>query len=132
MGDWRNTLLAARQASDRMVSGISLDQINRVYLLQANILLENINNIGNTQQKLTLLRESESNLYQAIANMGIARDPLYIARIEDRKGNILEEWIPEDQGRTICTPENAGLMIEMLKGVVNEGTAAGLRMNYRI
>lgn len=71
-------------------------------------------------------------LYQAIANMGVAVDPRFIVRIEDRKGNVLEEWIPEEKGKAICRSENAGLMIEMLKGVVNEGTAAGLRMKYRM
>jgi penicillin-binding protein 1A len=32
----------------------------------------------------------------------------------------------------ICTPENAELMIAMLRGVVNDGTAVGLRKNYHI
>ncbi len=67
LGDWQNTLLAARQASDRIVSGISLDQVNRVNLVQANIVLENINKIRKDEQKLTLLRELESDLYQAVA-----------------------------------------------------------------
>lgn len=71
-------------------------------------------------------------VYQAIANMGTAREPLYISRIEDRFGNTLEERIREVEGRVICRPENAGLLIEMLRGVVNDGTAAGLRMKYRI
>lgn len=70
--------------------------------------------------------------YQAIANMGVAREPVYISRIEDRDGNVLEEIIPGDEGSAICSPENAGLMIEMLKGVVDDGTAAALRMKYRI
>lgn len=67
LGDWQNSLLAARQASDRIVSGISLDQVNRVNLVQANIVLENINKIKKDEQKLTLLRELESDLYQAVA-----------------------------------------------------------------
>ena len=69
--------------------------------------------------------------YQAIANLGIAKEPVYIRRIEDRNGKVLEERVPEDDGMSICSPENAGLMIEMLKGVVNDGTGAGLRMKYR-
>ncbi len=71
-------------------------------------------------------------VYQAIANMGIAKEPVYISRIEDRNGKVLEERIPEAEGRAICTPENAEIMIEMLRGVVNEGTAVGLRKNYGI
>ena len=72
------------------------------------------------------------NVYQAIANMGVSKEPVYIRRIEDRNGKVLEERIPADEGTSICQAENAELMIEMLRGVVNEGTAAGLRKNYGI
>lgn len=70
--------------------------------------------------------------YQAIANMGIAKEPLYIKRIEDRNGKVLEERIPDAEVSPICRPENAEVMIQMLRGVVNDGTAAGLRMKYGI
>jgi penicillin-binding protein 1A len=70
--------------------------------------------------------------YQAIANRGIAREPRYIARIEDRNGNILEEREPDEEGLPICNRENADLMIEMLRSVVNGGTASGLRNYYGI
>lgn len=69
-------------------------------------------------------------VYQAIANRGVIREPVYLQRIEDRNGKLLEERIPEVEGKPICTSENAELMIEMLRGVVNEGTAKGLRLNY--
>ena len=72
-------------------------------------------------------------VYQAIANRGIAKKPLYISRIEDKEGNILfESSLPADNGTMICTPENAELMIEMLRGVVERGTAASLRRGYDI
>jgi len=64
--------------------------------------------------------------------MGIRKKPVYIRRIEDRNGKVLEERIPDAEGTIICTPEHAELMIEMLRGVVNEGTAAGLRKNNGI
>jgi len=71
-------------------------------------------------------------VYQAIANRGIAKEPVYIERIEDRNGKILDEMDPAVEGTAICSPENAELMIEMLRSVVNDGTAAGLRTKYRI
>ena len=71
-------------------------------------------------------------VYQAIANQGIAKQPLYIIRIEDRNGKVLEGNNPDAEGISICNPENAELMVEMLRGVVNDGTAVGLRMKYRI
>jgi len=70
--------------------------------------------------------------YQAIANGGIAKEPVYLTRIEDRNGTVLYESEPASEGSSICTPENAELMIEMLRGVANEGTAAGLRTKYGI
>lgn len=71
-------------------------------------------------------------VYQAIANEGVAKEPLYITRIEDRNGKVLEENKSNAEGRAICSLENAELMVEMLRGVVNQGTAAGLRSGYRI
>jgi len=71
-------------------------------------------------------------VYQAIANRGEAKEPRYLKRIEDRAGKVLAEFSQATEGRSLCTPENAELMIEMLRGVVNIGTAAGLRSRYRI
>lgn len=71
-------------------------------------------------------------VYQAIANQGIAKNPLYISRIEDRNGELLEAFHPLTEEKVICSPENAALMVEMLRGVANDGTAAGLRMKYGV
>ncbi len=71
-------------------------------------------------------------VYQAIANRGIAREPACIKRIEDRNGKVLDTMGAAVEGTSICTPENAEMMIEMLRGVVNEGTASGLRTRYRM
>jgi penicillin-binding protein 1A len=71
-------------------------------------------------------------VYQAIANHGVAKEPIYIRRIENQNGLVLEEWIPDAEGTEICSPENAELMIEMLRGVVNDGTGASLRMKYNM
>lgn len=71
-------------------------------------------------------------VYQAIANQGKRVEPVYITRIEDRFGKVLyemEKTAPEIQ---ICSQENAELMTEMLKAVVNEGTASGLRSRYQL
>jgi penicillin-binding protein 1A len=69
-------------------------------------------------------------VYQAIANRGISKDPVYLKRIEDRNGKLLFEADPDPGGLSICEPENAEVMIEILKAVVNDGTAAALRNTY--
>jgi len=71
-------------------------------------------------------------VYQALANLGVAREPQYVRRIEDRNGLVLKETDYSMDGRAICSPENAEIMIEMLRGVVNVGTANALRSTYGI
>jgi len=71
-------------------------------------------------------------VYQGIANRGIALEPTYLARIEDRSGEILFENPTGETGEAISQPENAEVMIEMLRGVVNQGTASALRREFQI
>jgi penicillin-binding protein 1A len=68
--------------------------------------------------------------YGTFANGGERIEPFFIARIEDRKGNILEEFHPN--GRTAFSRRTAYLMMELLKGVVDApgGTATRLRYRY--
>lgn len=71
-------------------------------------------------------------VYQAIANRGVAKEPVYLQRIEDRNGKVLEQFNSTTDSTAISSPENAELLIEMLRGVVNDGTAAGLRTHFGI
>jgi penicillin-binding protein 1A len=71
--------------------------------------------------------------YQAVANHGLSREPVLITSIEDKEGNLLfREDNREDDGSRLCDPVNAEIMTEMLRGVVNRGTAASLRSQYGI
>jgi penicillin-binding protein 1A len=64
--------------------------------------------------------------YSTFANKGVYTEPFFISRIEDKNGNVLEEFIP----KTIeaMNEEDAYLMVHMLKGATEEkgGTALGL------
>lgn len=64
--------------------------------------------------------------YSTFANNGVYTEPFFIQRIEDKYGNVLQEFIP----KTIeaLDEETAYLMIHMLKGATEEkgGTALGL------
>lgn len=66
--------------------------------------------------------------YATFANMGVFVEPLTIIRIEDASGNVLEEFAPES--RTALDPSTAYLMVDMLKSVVDQGTATRLRSKY--
>ena len=68
--------------------------------------------------------------YSVFVNKGKVVKPIYLRRIEDKNGNIIYEkksHISEDE---VISEKNADLMTEMLKNVVNHGTAAGLRSTY--
>ncbi|MDR1631988.1 MAG: transglycosylase domain-containing protein [Dysgonamonadaceae bacterium] len=62
--------------------------------------------------------------YSAFANQGIRVEPLYVTRIEDISGNILDTFIPQTQ--EVITDDAAGKMLYMLRSVIDGGT--GLRV----
>jgi penicillin-binding protein 1A len=66
--------------------------------------------------------------YSAFVNKGIYTKPFFITRIEDKHGNVLQEFIP--QTREVLSEETAFLMVYMLMGGVEEpgGTSRGLSM----
>ncbi|MDR0733518.1 MAG: transglycosylase domain-containing protein [Dysgonamonadaceae bacterium] len=63
--------------------------------------------------------------YSAFANQGIRTEPLYVTRIEDRDGNVLDRFTP--QTREIITDDAAGKMLYMLKSVIDGGTGRRVR-----
>jgi penicillin-binding protein 1A len=65
-------------------------------------------------------------VYQAVANRGMAIKPDYLARIEDKNGKVLYENPAGGQATPVCHPENAEVMIEILREVVDHGTASAL------
>ncbi|OJW72118.1 MAG: transglycosylase [Candidatus Amoebophilus sp. 36-38] len=63
--------------------------------------------------------------YSTFMNKGIWIEPLYIIRIEDKHGRVLQEFIP--QKKEAINEETAWLMMYMLKGAIEEnGTFRGL------
>lgn len=68
--------------------------------------------------------------YTAFANKGIRVAPLFVTRIEDGKGNILAEFQP--QMNEVISEESAYRMLDMLQGVVDQGTGRRLRFKYDI
>ena len=64
--------------------------------------------------------------YTAFANGGFRVAPYFIQRIEDEKGNILEQAQPSQVAKNavqIIDPRNAYLMTTMMQDVVERGTA---------
>jgi penicillin-binding protein 1A len=61
--------------------------------------------------------------YTAFATLGTRAAPTAITRVEDQDGNVI--WQPEPTTVSVMTPDEAWLVVSMLKDVVRRGTAAG-------
>jgi len=68
--------------------------------------------------------------YATFADKGVWTEPIYITRIEDKNGNVLEERIPRKV--EAINEETAYLMLNLLKGVVEHGTGVRLRYKYKL
>ena len=64
--------------------------------------------------------------YSTFVNKGIWTEPMFIERIEDKEGNILQEFVPRQL--EALSEETSYVMLHMLKGTVEEqgGTARGI------
>lgn len=68
--------------------------------------------------------------YGALAHQGVLMSPIFITRIEDRDGNVLEEALP--RGKEVLSKETAYIVTHMLRSVMDNphGTAAGARSRH--
>ena len=61
------------------------------------------------------------------ADQGVFTEPIFITRIEDKYGNLLQEFKPKKQ--EAISEETAYLMLQLMQGVVTYGT--GIRLKYK-
>jgi penicillin-binding protein 1A len=64
--------------------------------------------------------------FGTIANEGLRMTPMLITKITDNEGNVLEEKLPE--AHDALRPETAATMANILRGVVERGTAQRARV----
>ena len=68
--------------------------------------------------------------YASIANGGVYREPIWVTRIEDGDGNVLAEFSAKSDD---ALPEDTAIeLIDMMRGVVNEGTGSAIRTSFGI
>ena len=68
--------------------------------------------------------------YTAFANSGMRTPPIYVTRITDNQGNVLDEFTAKpDQ---VFNEDTFYKMVSMLMSVVDSGTGARLRSSYNI
>jgi len=66
--------------------------------------------------------------YTAFANKGIRVEPVFVTKIEDANGNVIEKFAP--QMHEIFSETTAYKMIYMMRAVVDGGTGQRIRRNY--
>lgn len=64
--------------------------------------------------------------YSAFANNGLWIEPTFLLRIEDKNGNILEDFNHPNTDQ-VLSAEKAYMMFRMLENVVNGGTGSRIR-----
>ena len=65
-----------------------------------------------------------------LANQGVYIKPMFVTRIEDKNGNVIQRFTPEES--EAMSELTAYKMIELMKGVVQSGTGGRLRSYYGI
>jgi penicillin-binding protein 1A len=70
--------------------------------------------------------------YGTIANGGHYVEPLLIFRVTDRSGRVLEDFHPVREVETAMPRAQALALVDVMRGVVDEGTGAAIRSRYGI
>ncbi len=68
--------------------------------------------------------------FSTFANLGIYNEPIGILRIEDKNGLLIEEF--KSEMKFAISPQTAFLVTELMRGVVDYGTAAGIRRFFNL
>ncbi len=69
--------------------------------------------------------------YSTIANSGSYIEPILVTRIEDRKGKVLETFQAKapEQAMSVASAQT---LVDVMRGVIDQGTGAGIRSRYGI
>lgn len=68
--------------------------------------------------------------YATFSNNGVHTEPIFVTRIEDRNGNVINEFFA--QQNEVFDEATNYTMVELLRGVVQHGTGVRLRYKYKI
>lgn len=68
--------------------------------------------------------------YNTFPSRGVYIEPLFVTRIEDNQGNVISEFT--NRKREAIGENTAFLMVNLMEGVVQGGTASRLRYRYKL
>ena len=68
--------------------------------------------------------------YTMFPNRGFNTEPIFISRIEDKNGNVLQNF--QSETKQVISESDAYMMYKMMQGVVDFGTGHAMRDRYEI
>lgn len=68
--------------------------------------------------------------YGTFADNGVYHEPTFVTRIEDRRGRVLEEF--SSKSRHVLRERTARAVVDMMRGVVDQGTGKRIRSTFGI
>ena len=70
--------------------------------------------------------------YGTIANGGAYQMPFLVARVEDRQGNLLEAFAPVRESALAMPRATSLVLVDAMRGVIDQGTGSAIRQRYGI
>lgn len=138
-GKWTGETMTIRRAMATSVNSITAFMMNK---LGPNKVVEMARRLGIKSRlepvpALSLGAGGDVSIYELVGayatfvNKGVWTEPIFITRIEDQNGAIIQEFVPKKV--EALNEETAYLMLHMLKGATEEpgGTAMGLKWDLR-
>ncbi len=80
--------------------------------------------LGTTEQSLMDMTQA----YSMFANNGVSIAPYFVTRIEDKNGNVLQDF-GSNRVTEVISPQTAYVMLQMMRGVITGGT--GQRIGWQ-
>lgn len=68
--------------------------------------------------------------YACYLSEGLVVTPYFVERIEDKNGNVIADLSPDSYSKKAFSDKSKTQMVEMLRNVVNKGTANRIRYKY--
>ena len=137
-GKFSGEVMTIREAMSRSVNSITAFMMNRI---GPSTVVDYAKRLGiesrlDAVPSLCLGAGGDVSIYEMIGaystfvNKGTYIKPFFISRIEDRNGNIIQQFVPDEQ--EAINEETAYLMLHMLKGTVEIGTGRVLEYSLKV